>query len=56
MHNRRKDKIEAVIIPREKVRAKKDNQSTDIEKDHIIKRLKMENELLRDFLRLSGRK
>jgi len=55
-YNRRKDKIEAGIELREKGRPRKDNLITDNEKDYIIKRLKMENELLRDFIRLAGRR
>ncbi len=55
-HNRRKDKIEAGITPRSKGRPKKNNPITEKEKDFEIKRLKMENDLLRDFLRLAGRK
>ena len=34
---------------------RKDNLITDNEKDYVIKRLKMENELLRDFIRLAGK-
>lgn len=55
-HNRRKDKIEAGITPRSKGRPGKNNPITEKERDFEIKRLKMENELLRDFLRLAGRK
>ena len=44
------------ILPRRKGRAPKGYVPTEQEKDNEIKRLKMENELLRDFLRIAGRK
>ena len=56
---RRKEKrISAGIAPRTKGRPRKDATPKDIiaEQTYEIKRLKMENELLRDFLRLTGRK
>lgn len=56
--NRCQEKIAAGIQPRPKGRPRKDISQidTDREKDYEIKRLKMENELLRDFLRVVGRK
>lgn len=48
--------VEAGITPRRRGRPPKGYQSTEQEKDNEIKRLKMENELLRDFLRIAGRK
>lgn len=48
--------IEAGITPRRQGRPPKGYQSTEQEKDNEIRRLKMENELLRDFLRIAGRK
>ena len=57
-YNRRQAKMEAGITPRPKGRPRKDSalgvfkQKTAYE----IKRLRMENELLRDFLRSTGRK
>ncbi len=56
---RRKDeKAKAGIQLRKPGRQRKDSRSRDIvaEQAYEIKRLKMENELLRDFLRLAGRK
>ena len=48
--------VEAGIIPRRRMRPPKGYQPTEQEKDNEIKQLKMENELLRDFLRITGRK
>jgi hypothetical protein len=47
--------IEAGITPRRRGRPPKGYKLTEDEKDNEIKRLKMENELLRDFLRAAGR-
>jgi transposase len=55
-HNRAERKKEAGILPRRKGRPPKGYVLTEQEKDNEIKRLKMENELLRDFLRLAGRR
>ena len=51
-------KMEAGIMPRPKGRPRKDAPPKDIvaEQMYEINRLKMENKLLRDFLRLTGRK
>ena len=51
-------KLEAGIMPRPKGRPRKDSAPGDIiaEQAYEIKRLRMENELLRDFLRSTGRK
>jgi orotate phosphoribosyltransferase-like protein len=54
--NRAKRKIEAGIIPRRPGRPPKGFTRTEEEKDNEIKRLKMENELLRDFLLHAGRR
>lgn len=48
--------LELGIALRRRGRPQKGYMSTEAEKDNEIKRLKMENELLRDFLRISGRK
>lgn len=48
--------IEAGITPRRRGRPPKGCISTEEDKDQEIKRLKMENELLRDFLRIAGRR
>lgn len=56
---RRKQRKEAAgIIPQPKGRPRKDAAPRDIvaEQAYEIKRLRMENELLRDFLRSTGRK
>ena len=55
-HNRAEKQNEAGIVPRRRGRPPKGDKATDNEKDNEIKRLKMENELLRDFLRAVGRK
>lgn len=51
-------KMEAGIMPRPKGRPRKDAPPRDVvaEQAYEINRLKMENQLLRDFLRLTGRK
>lgn len=57
-YNRKQAKLEAGIVPRPKGRPRKDSAPGDIiaEQAYEIKRLRMENELLRDFLRSTGRK
>ena len=55
---RKEAKIAAGIMPRPQGRPRKDALSQDMvaEQAYEINRLKMENKLLRDFLRLTGRK
>ena len=55
---RKEDKLCAGIIPRPKGRPRKDAPPRDMvaEQAYEIKRLKMENKLLRDFLQLTERK
>ena len=55
---RKERKLEAGIIPRPKGRPRKNAVPRDIiaEQAYEIRRLRMENELLRDFLRSTGRK
>lgn len=53
---RSQQKLEAGILPRRRGRPSKSSMLTEKEKDYEIMRLKMENELLRDFLRAAGRK
>lgn len=55
---RKKAKLEAGILPRPKGRPHKEAQPRDTvaEQAYEIQRLKMENELLRDFMRFVGRK
>ena len=57
-YNRRQKKLAAGIMPRPKGRPRKDAHPRDVvaEQTYEINRLKMENKLLRDFLRLTGRK
>lgn len=57
-YNHKQAKMEAGITPRPKGRPRKDSAPGDIiaEQACEIKRLRMENELLRDFLRSTGRK
>ena len=55
-YNRRQGEMEAGIEARRRGRPPKGYQPTEREKDNEIKRLKMENALLRDFLRLAGRR
>lgn len=55
---RKERKLEAGILPRPKGRPRKDAWPRDIvaEQAYEIRRLRMENELLRDFLQSAGRK
>jgi arsenate reductase-like glutaredoxin family protein len=55
-HNRTQKRIEAGIMPSRRGRRPKEYVQAEQDKDNIIKRLKMENELLRDFLRGAGRR
>lgn len=57
-YRRREERAAAGILPRPKGRPRKDGQPRDVvaEQAYEIQRLKMENNLLRDFLRLTGRR
>ncbi|WP_346353978.1 hypothetical protein [Azotosporobacter soli] len=55
-HNRKQKMIESGIIPRKKGRPPKSYVTIQDKRDNEIKRLKMENELLRSFLQIVGRK
>ena len=57
-YNRKQAKLEVGICPRPKGRARRSDAPRDIvaEQAYEIQRLRMENELLRDFLRSTGRK
>lgn len=57
-YNERQRKLKAGIVPRKKCRPRKDSEPRDIvaEQTYIIQRLRMENELLRDFMRSMGRR
>ena len=55
---RKERKLEAGIIPRPKGRPRKDAVPRDIvaEQAYELQRLRMENKMLRDFLRCTGRR
>lgn len=53
---RKERKIEFGIAPRRPGRPQKNGVDAPKEKEYEIKRLQMENRLLRDFLRVAGRK
>ena len=55
---RKERKLEAGILPRPKGRPRKNDTPRDIvaEQAYEIRRLRMENELLRDFLQSTGRR
>lgn len=55
-YNRSTARLEAGLPPKKRGRPRICEQSLQAEKDYTIKRLKMENELLRDFLRAAGRR
>ena len=57
-YRRRERKVAAGIVPRTKGRPRKDAEPRDLlaEQAYEIGRLKMENKLLRDFLRSTERK
>lgn len=54
--NQKQKMLLAGIVPRRKGRPPKGYVVKEDEKDNEIKRLKMENELLRSFLQVAGRK
>lgn len=55
-HNREEKRLAAGIVPKRKGRPRRSGYTTIEECQYEIQRLKMENELLRDFLRFTGRK
>ena len=55
-YNRRIARLEAGFPPKQRGKLRKDAPTNIEEYQSEIKRLKMENELLRDFLRLTGRR
>ena len=52
---RNQKKVDAGILPRRRGRPRKGHVTTEREKENEINRLRMENELLRDFLHAAGR-
>ena len=55
-YNRRQRNLAAGILPKRKDRTPKGYVPSEQEKDNEIKQLRMENELLRNFLYLVGRR
>ena len=55
-HNKRQKEQQAGITPGRRGRPPKGHAADGVDKDNEIKRLQMENKLLRDFLRAAGRK
>jgi transposase len=55
-YNRTQARAAAGLPPKQRGRPRKAERGREEEYKYEIKRLKMENELLRDFLRLTGRK
>ncbi len=55
-YNKGMARIEAGLPPQKRCGPRKYEEVSAKEKDYIIKRLRMKNELLRDFLRAAGRK
>lgn len=57
-HNREQARLNLGLMPKTRGRPRKDAEPQDIvaQQAYEIQRLKMENELLRDFLRSVGRK
>jgi len=53
-HNQKQRALAAGILPKKRGRQSKDYPATEEEKDDVIKRLKMENELLRSFRQIAG--
>jgi transposase-like protein len=54
--NRRQRAIEAGQAPKGRGRRRKSPGTAEEEKENELKQLRMENELLRDFLHLAGRR
>lgn len=55
-HNREQERIKAGLPAKQRGRPRKNAIKSKEEYDYEIKRLKMENKLLRDFLQSTGRK
>lgn len=55
-YNREESRQESGLPPKQRGRPRKSALTTEAEYQHEIDRLKRENELLRDFLRLAGRR
>jgi len=55
-YNRTQARVAAGLPPKQRGRPRKGDRTSEEEYKYEINRLKMENELLRDFLQLIGRK
>jgi len=55
-HNKRESALDAGNLPKAQGRPRKYPRTAEEEKEYELKRLRMENELLRDFLYLAGRR
>lgn len=55
-HNRNQRRVEAGIVPRRRGRPPKGYVPSENEKDYEINRLRRENQLLRSFLQVAGRR
>lgn len=55
-YNRKQKELAVEIVPGHRGRPSKASVGNELSKDNEIKRLKMENSLLRDFLYATGRK
>jgi len=55
-YRKKQQLLMAGVMPRRKGRPSKGYDPTKLDTDNEIKRLKMENELLRSFLQIAGRK
>ena len=55
-YNRKQARMETGLPPKRRGRPRKREMTSEEEYKYEIRRLKMENELLRDFLSLTGRK
>jgi transposase len=55
-HNRRQAATEEGKMPKAQGRSRNQARTAEEEREYELKRLRMENELLRDFLRLAGRR
>ena len=55
-YNREQARLAAGLLPKRRGRPRKSGYTTIEECQYEIRRLKMENELLRDFLQFTGRK
>jgi transposase len=54
-YNKAQTRLKAGVPPRRRGRPRQSEPTSEEEYQYEIKRLKMENELLRDFLQLAGR-